>query len=90
MKTVVNESSSDIMAGVSICCALADPATVWFLPVEHSSSHHMLALACMVYSCCPCAFAADAIVNTGFVLFLRSGSFSCVLFVKCICVKFAF
>ena len=53
------------MAGVSICCALADSSTTWFHPIGHKSSSQILGLACMVYSCCPCPPAADALINTG-------------------------
>ena len=56
---------SDIMAGVSICYALADHATMWFTPVETSSSSQILELACMVYGCASCSAAAEAIVNAG-------------------------
>jgi uncharacterized protein YuzB (UPF0349 family) len=61
----VTRCISDIMAGVSICYALADHATMWFTPVEPSSSSQILELACMVYGCASCTVAAEAIVNAG-------------------------
>ena len=76
---------SDIMAGISICCALADPANVWFTPIDPHSSAQLLALACMVYSCCPCSYASDAIPNTGLALILHLTLLE-YAFVCCSCV----
>jgi hypothetical protein len=56
------------MAGVSICFALADPYATWFSTLGFENNSQLLELACMVYSCCPCDCAADAIVNAGVCL----------------------